>query len=887
MDLNLAEAREWLEIVYGDTPGLIHICGTNNWTGYTSSGDNKIEAALNNIQRLHNQGAEGIYLRATTLRQPPPAGERGGDDLSFYLPGLWADIDIAGPGHKTTGTLPIDVTEAMAIVEASGLPEPSHWIHSGGGLYPWWLLESAVEITDLEDFRSLSNGWQHALLRGALKIKRQYGSGVGDLSRVLRIPGTVNRKAGLERPCTMLEGYAWSGPLYSLDSLHTALAAVTPEPPKPSPIQVKMSQNTQDGERPGDEFNRTADWHDILLPHGWEWIRKQGDTWYLRRPGKMSGGHSATLRNSTDRLWVFSEEAHPFQAFKLYDKFSAYATLEHGGDFAAAARALGAKGYGQQRVRAAMGMEDSSWATAAGPDLVPLSVPPTAQDTPPVAPAAPAVTDRDELGLPLYGADDLRDMAWDGIGVARKWVSLHSKTFSYIPADNQWMMWDGTRWEPDHRVRHEYSATRMVEKALVRAKAVESENPDVGKALVAQARKMSYASQISSIIRNARSDPRIAAAQSDFNKEPNLITLNNGVLNIDTMELLAHDPAMMLTHKLNASFNPSAPAGRWYRFMEEVLPDKAVRDYVQRVCGYMLTGSMAERVMMLFYGESGTGKTQFLEAISQVMGDFAGVAPASAFQPRQSGYKGPSEDLHKLRGKRFVMQSELDAGSRFNEPLVKSIVGADTQSTRPLYGAPVDWKPEYTVFLATNHLPRISSSENAIWNRVKPIHFTQVFINEQGQALDPNERGLGRRMATQEADSILNWMLAGLEAYREMGLAEPEQIGAWLKAYREDVDTSRQFLLQGVEEDRIVVQEGAAATVTQVYRSYLDWCRDNGITPLGLRNFNTRLESAGFERKKRDRGIMWLGIGISQVATGEWIIGPQRPYGLGDFKRRE
>ena len=886
MDLNLAETREWLEIVYGDTPGLIHICSTSNWNGVTfDQRKDGIEGALKYIATLDARKVQGIYHRATTLRSKPPEGSRGGDDLSLCLPGLWGDIDIAGPGHKTTGTLPPTVQEAMRIVEASGLPQPSHWIHSGGGLYPWWLLERPVEITDLEDARSLSGGWQQALRRGAEQIGYQYGAGIGDLSRVLRIPGTVNRKAGLERPCTQLEGHAWGGRTYRLHELIDALAAVTPEAPKPSPIQVKMSQGRRDGESPGDEFNRTASWRDILRE--WDWIRKQGDTWYLRRPGKMTGGHSATLRDSTDKLWVFSEEAQPFEAFRLYDKFGAYAALEHNGDFGAAARELGSKGYGAQRSRPPVVLEDSSWATPAIGDVVPMPVPPPAQDTPPVVSAAPAMTSRDELGLPLYEPDDLRDMSWDGIGVARKWVSLHSKTFSYIPADNQWMMWDGTRWEPDHRVRHEYSATRMVEKALVRAKSVEADNAEVGKALVAQARKMSYASQISSIIRNARSDPRIAAAQSDFNKESHLITLNNGVLNIDTMELLPHDPTMMLTQKLNAGFNPSAPTGRWYRFMEEVLPDKAVRDYVQRVCGYMLTGSMSERVMMLFYGESGTGKTQFLEAISQVMGDFAGVAPASAFQPRQSGYKGPSEDLHKLRGKRFVMQSELDAGSRFNEPLVKSIVGADTQSTRPLYGAPVDWKPEYTVFLATNHLPRISSSENAIWNRVKPIHFTQVFINEQGQALDPNERGLGRRMAAQEADSILNWMLAGLKDYREMGLAEPEQIGTWLKAYREDVDTSRQFLLQGVEEDRIVVAESAAATVTQVYRSYLDWCRDNGITPLGLRNFNTRLESAGFERKKRDRGIMWLGIGMSAVATGEWIIGSQRPYGVGDFKQRE
>lgn len=346
--LNLDEAREWISIVYGDTPGLIHVCSTMDWKGLAFSHEDpaRVEKVLAYIQGCNARGAEGIYLRACTLRSIPETG-RGGDELSFYLPGLWADIDIAGPGHKSKGTLPPTVEEGLKVVEASGLPQPTHWIHSGGGLYPWWLLQNPAEITNLEDFRSLSGGWQQALLRGSAKLGYTYGSGVGDLSRVLRIPGTVNRKQGLERACTMLAGHDWNGPLYDLDRLVEALSAVTPAPAPPTPLEIKMGSSRQ-GDRPGDEFNRTADWRDILIPHGWQWLRQQGDTWYLRRPGKMSGGHSATLRSSTDRLWVFSEEAAPFEPFKLYDKFSAYAALEHHGDFQAAARELGARGYGQR-----------------------------------------------------------------------------------------------------------------------------------------------------------------------------------------------------------------------------------------------------------------------------------------------------------------------------------------------------------------------------------------------------------------------------------------------------------------------------------------------------------------------------------------------------------
>lgn len=418
--LNLNETREWLEIVYSATPGLINICGTREWAGRTFAADD-VDGALAYIQDLDARQQpsddgktlvprEGIYLRATTLRATPDPGQRGGDDLSFYLPGLWGDIDIAGPGHKTRNILPPDVTEAMRIVAASGLPEPSHWIHSGGGLYPWWLLESPIEITDLEDFRALSQGWQNALARGAAKLGYHYGSGIGDLSRVLRIPGTVNRKAGLERPCTMLEGHAWSGPLYDEAALFDALAAVTPEPPKPTPIQVKMASSSRDGEKPGDEFNRTASWHDILAPHGWQWIRKQGDDWLLRRPGKMSGGHSATLRDSTDRLWVFSEEAHPLQAFKLYDKFGALSALEHGGDFAAAGKFLASRGYGSSHTNVVAAAPVATPLDVS--DLVPVPVPPSPGAA---APDAPEPVTAPEIERPMIIGNDDRLFVWKGV----------------------------------------------------------------------------------------------------------------------------------------------------------------------------------------------------------------------------------------------------------------------------------------------------------------------------------------------------------------------------------------------------------------------------------------------------------------------------------------
>jgi hypothetical protein len=103
--------------------------------------------------------------------------------------------------------------------------------------------------------------------------------------------------------------------------------------------------------RPGDDFNRKASWDDVL-PDGWKKVRENGDVTYLRRPGKDIGVSATIGYCKSDRagpkLYVFSTNAEPFEAERSYTKFEAYALLQHGGDFKAAAKKLARQGYGAQ-----------------------------------------------------------------------------------------------------------------------------------------------------------------------------------------------------------------------------------------------------------------------------------------------------------------------------------------------------------------------------------------------------------------------------------------------------------------------------------------------------------------------------------------------------------
>jgi hypothetical protein len=109
------------------------------------------------------------------------------------------------------------------------------------------------------------------------------------------------------------------------------------------------------GLSPGDDFNRRAVWAEVLQPHGWELARERGDVRHWRRPGKGEGISATTghCRNeqSGDLLFVFSSNAAPFEDGRTYNKFGAYALLNHKGDWKAAAKELARQGYGERSTK--------------------------------------------------------------------------------------------------------------------------------------------------------------------------------------------------------------------------------------------------------------------------------------------------------------------------------------------------------------------------------------------------------------------------------------------------------------------------------------------------------------------------------------------------------
>jgi hypothetical protein len=225
--LNPLEIQRFIELVYPPTvSGGLSIACVGNFAGKHFRRTD-IQGITDHVRSLDAGSNPGIYLRATTCRLDLAPWHRGEAVDSVELPGLWADIDFGVAGHAERKDLsrPSNEADAASIVSKAGLPAPTLWIHSGGGLYPWWLLHEPFEVTSETQayLATLSRKW-HLILQAAAKREGwHYGPEACDLARVLRLPGTVNRKVGDRlRPCYI---HSDNGPRYLLQDLHYAAEA--------------------------------------------------------------------------------------------------------------------------------------------------------------------------------------------------------------------------------------------------------------------------------------------------------------------------------------------------------------------------------------------------------------------------------------------------------------------------------------------------------------------------------------------------------------------------------------------------------------------------------------------------------------------------------------
>ena len=262
-------------------------------------------------------------------------------------------------------------------------------------------------------------------------------------------------------------------------------------------------------------------------------------------------------------------------------------------------------------------------------------------------------------------------------------------------------------------------------------------------------------------------------------------------------------------------------------------------DYVQMICGLAAIGKVYVEALIIAYGDGRNGKSTFWNAISRVLGLYSGNISADTLTV--GCRRNIKPEMAEVKGKRLLIAAEMQEGARLNDSTVKQLCSTDDIFAEKKYKDPFSFKPCHTLVLYTNHLPRVSASDDGIWRRLIVIPFNAKITGKS------DIKNYSEYLYDNAGEAILAWVIEGSKKVIELNyqIPVPDCVQEAINEYHSQNDWFGHFLADKCEVDDSYKESSSA--LYQVYRNYSMDCNEYIRSTA---DFYFALEKAGFERIK-------------------------------------
>jgi putative DNA primase/helicase len=419
---------------------------------------------------------------------------------------------------------------------------------------------------------------------------------------------------------------------------------------------------------------------------------------------------------------------------------------------------------------------------------------------------------------------------------AERLVMLYGGDIRLVREWNQWLVWDAKRWVPDP---NNILITKFAKRVKPYLQALLPQVTGGQKEEMAFARgatRSGSRSAIDDMVKLARSNPKVLVEHADLDADPYLLNAGNGIVDLRTGELLAHDPAKLCTLQCAVDYDPDAISVEFEGFLDQIFGhDAELISYVQRLLGYCCTGIIADHILPVLHGVGANGKSTLIGIVQDTLGDYAVTAPEGLLVAQS--HIPHEERIAVLRGRRLVVSNELEEKTTLAEQLVQKLTGGDTLTAREVYGKRFHFKPTQKVVLITNHVPRVTGTKHSIWRRIRLVPFN-VVIEEQAQKKD-----LRDRLVADNGPAILAWLVRGAMSWHELGIGESTAVKDATDEYREAEDLFGAFMA----ECTMQIELRNRTKVGDLYDRWKTWCGDRGEKPGRMQDFSAALKDSGIK----------------------------------------
>ena len=359
--------------------------------------------------------------------------------------------------------------------------------------------------------------------------------------------------------------------------------------------------------------------------------------------------------------------------------------------------------------------------------------------------------------------------------------------------------------------------------------------------------------------------------ENEFDSNPHLRCVANGVLDLRTGQLSPYDPDLLMSKRIDVSYKPgSARNNQLLRQVLSAMPEDAI-DWAQVMFGQAMFGLQpSSSVVTFMHGSGSNGKSTIINLLKETMGTYSSELSKSAFNFRSTDSKYA---LYQMRGVSQTILEELPKGVNLDIDTLKEIAGTETIVARGVCKDFITFENMLSVFVSTNHLPRVDTEDNTDYGtqrRLIALPFPYRFVTAEIHTRNPqpNDRMassyLTQSISTNKPllEAFLAWRVQGAVRWWKAGrdrseietTLPPSVIQAtnrWLKT-----DSAIEEFLN----EYITQKQGHCIPVSNAYSIYKEWADRNGYEKMNRATFSNRITNVeGISRTTGTKG--------SQVST--------------------
>jgi len=395
---------------------------------------------------------------------------------------------------------------------------------------------------------------------------------------------------------------------------------------------------------------------------------------------------------------------------------------------------------------------------------------------------------------------------------------------------------------------------------------IASTQPNIAKLAVKWREQYTKIENVAKVRRQLETHAELYTDGSEFDQNPLLIPLKNGVWDVERGELLPHSPDHYFTRALNANYNPDQATPNWNQALDNWcwddelgMPNTELREYLLHALGYTLTGSVREQKLFVIHGPGATGKSTLLTIVQHIMGEWSGFLEQDVITEQRNQTREYSRAVAPLKNRRYIIHPELAENAKIANEKIKRIVSTEAIALRELYREVEMVKPQHKIWVSTNYVPQVD--DPALWRRIVVIPFLSVF-DETANTLyrkQPPDKDLLRKLIA-EADGIATQLCQYATKWYHNGLPECQTVREYTAQQRSESDPFEDWFASCV-----VPTPNGRVLNDEAYKHYRQWVEEQEQRPLGKEAWGKRMRAKGVQvqRLRVDGRLKRCVVGIS------------------------